>query len=35
MLEGAVQEGDKVMVRYNKEKNTIEFEKIAEEVKAN
>jgi len=35
MLEGAVQEGDKIMVRYNKEKNTIEFEKIAEEVKAN
>ncbi|ACI18267.1 ATP-dependent Clp protease ATP-binding subunit [Dictyoglomus thermophilum] len=35
MLEGAIQEGDKIRVVYNKEKNTIEFEKITEEAKIN
>jgi len=35
MLDGTIQEGDKIRVKYNKEKSQVEFEKITEEVKAN
>lgn len=35
MLDGTVQEGDKIRVKYDPNKNAIEFEKIVEEVKIN